>query len=455
MRELYILIGAPGTGKTSWLRKHQLTDHAIGLDDIRALVAPRALDTAGHEVFSIRPKTNKLVVEMFHQAVISRLNDGETLFLDTTQPRNVTKLVDHAKTLGYEVTYIDFQRDMTDEQLVARQNPRFGTRSYVPEQDVIRIAGQVRRQIEGLRQQGNNIEIVEADNAALGELAAERVLRDHLLMTQEVDPTIERVLIVGDVQSCDAALRLAYEDLTMDRPNTKIIFVGDLCDRGPDAAGVFDIVLRLMSLAKNPTNNIELNLVQGNHDTHLRKALTGLLPQDQLADTHRSLRELQAIYRDATIARVLDAMTLMLPFRFGGRNWLVTHAGLGAEVIEAVLIESKLLGNLPSYYTMDISAEMCIRGTSERGLSYQGRCDYSLAGQAALKHSDVFQAFGHRNGGRAEQPTPLVCGSLSSRSLSSRPSTIFPLEARVEHGGRLRVLELLADGDIIAHEYEN
>ena len=67
-----------------------------------------------------------------------------------------------------------------------------------------------------------------------------------------------RILAIGDVHGCDAALGTLIDQLAI-VPEDTVILLGDLCDRGPDTKGVID---RLMELS----GRCDFRLILGNHD---------------------------------------------------------------------------------------------------------------------------------------------------------------------------------------------
>src|SRR5215472_14519065 len=76
-----------------------------------------------------------------------------------------------------------------------------------------------------------------------------------------------RTLIVGDVHGCARELeallsRLAFTD------GDRLIFVGDLVARGPDALGVLSVVRRTKAV-----------FVRGNHEDKLLRWWTGTMAQ--------------------------------------------------------------------------------------------------------------------------------------------------------------------------------
>jgi len=78
-----------------------------------------------------------------------------------------------------------------------------------------------------------------------------------------------RLLAIGDVHGCSAALDRLLESLRLQAGDT-LIFLGDYVDRGPDSAGVLD---RLSALEAR--EDIELVALLGNHDQMMLEARAG------------------------------------------------------------------------------------------------------------------------------------------------------------------------------------
>ena len=51
-----------------------------------------------------------------------------------------------------------------------------------------------------------------------------------------------RTIIIGDIHGCSGALRMLLAKILPDATKDKLIFLGDLFDRGPDSWGVFQMV---------------------------------------------------------------------------------------------------------------------------------------------------------------------------------------------------------------------
>lgn len=62
---------------------------------------------------------------------------------------------------------------------------------------------------------------------------------------KETGKTSVRKIIIGDIHGCSGALQALLEQLKPEPDKDRLIFLGDLFDRGPDSRGVFLTVKRL------------------------------------------------------------------------------------------------------------------------------------------------------------------------------------------------------------------
>ena len=104
---------------------------------------------------------------------------------------------------------------------------------------------------------------------------------------------MSRTLVVGDVHGCAEELAALHAQARPDR----VLLLGDLFRKGPDPAGVWDLIAAWQASA-----------VLGNHDAHILRAW----------------RAGQPIPIPEAAARWLDARPLFVE----GEGWLAVHAGL-------------------------------------------------------------------------------------------------------------------------------
>ena len=422
MRTMFILRGAPGAGKSTLIRRHRLGDLAIGLDDFRRLYSTPFTDLDGVPTLSMTFGAEKQVVTAFRAAVANRIRQGGTLLLDCTNPtrKSYREFASLARRCGYEVRVIDVQGELDDAELVERNESRRGEIGYVEPRVVTDIAARVRAGA------GSVVEpVVGMDDVR------------RLSTVEEIDATgYERLVIIGDVQSCSGALARVKERFGGWDPATLFVFVGDLFDRGPDAAGVFDLIAG--ETGEVPDNVV---LVEGNHDEHLRM-LCSDVRGGSWPDTRESRRRILDSGRsNGDIEALLARMVPLAGLRFAGEHVLVTHAGLDPATIDRIVTERE--DGLLAWDLTEVPMLQLLLGSSWRSATFQGRSSYESAVETRLSHPRILQVHGHRNGTRSEEPGP-----------ARAAPNVYTLEHGVEHGGHLAVLQIDADGTRTFHAFE-
>lgn len=415
MRTMFVLRGAPGAGKSTLLRRHGLGDLGVGLDDFRWLYSTPFTDLDGLTTLSLRRDVEKAVVEAFGAAVGNRIRQGGTLLLDCTNPsrKRYRQHADLARRCGYEVYVIDVQGRATDAELIERNEGRRGGIGYVSPEVVTAIAEQVRR---------GAASVVEP------VVGFDDVRRLNTVVETDAGARYERLVVIGDVQSCAGALAQVRSTYGGWDPSTLFVLVGDLFDRGPDAAGFVDLLVG--DDGRVPDNVV---LVEGNHDEHLRMICAGVRTPDW-PDTRESLRQILASGRRRGDVRALLArMVPLVSLRFADEHILITHAGLDPVTIDRIVTTGE--DGLLSWDLTEVPMLQLLLGSSERSTTFQGRSSYDLGVEPRLSHPRILQVHGHRNGGRAQEAGP-----------EEAAENVYALEHRVEHGGHLSVLQIDADG---------
>ncbi len=152
-----------------------------------------------------------------------------------------------------------------------------------------------------------------------------------------------RIDIVGDVHGELVALRsllsrLGYDDHGRHPEGRRLVFVGDLADRGPDSPGVVLMVRDLVrrGLAQSVMGNHELNALRARAGARLKPEHCWLFPQ---APTYRhDGRPVPQKPAGRSARDVLDFFdTLPLVLERGGPDPVrVVHAGWSEEFVDAV-----------------------------------------------------------------------------------------------------------------------
>ncbi|MEH3034079.1 MAG: polynucleotide kinase-phosphatase [Aeromicrobium erythreum] len=314
---LVVLVGASGSGKSTFAAKHFLATEVVSSDRCRALVADDENDqSATSDAF-----------EVLSFIVGKRLERGRLTVVDATnvQPSARKHLVALAKAHDVLPTAVvlDVPPSVGIERNTRREDRAFGA-------DVVRRQhDQLRRSLKGLKREGfrhvHVLSSVEEVDAATFERT-----RLHNDLRHESGPFD----VVGDVHGCLSELLVLLTDLGYELhrddegravqathpEGRRAVFVGDLVDRGPDSPGVLRLVMGMVAAGT-------ALCVSGNHEAKLARALQGRKVRvshglettlEQLAAESAEFRTQVAAFVDGLIAHyVLDDGRLV-----------VAHAGL-------------------------------------------------------------------------------------------------------------------------------
>jgi protein phosphatase len=311
---LVALIGPSGSGKSTFAATHFLPTEVISSDFCRGLVADDENDQTA------TPAAFRLV----HAIAGERLRAGRLVVVDATnvQPEDRRPLVALAREHDCFAAAIVF--DVPDEVCIERNRAR-------PDRDlhpgvVRRQRAAMRRSLRGLEREGFRYVTVLRSPA---DVEATTVERQPLWVNRRADHGPFDV--VGDVHGCLpelvellTALGYTVTDGGARHPEgRRVIFLGDLVDRGPDTPGVLRLVMGMV-------RDGAALCIAGNHDVKLVRALRGRNVQvghglertlEQLA-AHPDLREQAVPFLDGLISHyVVDEGRLV-----------VAHAGLREQL---------------------------------------------------------------------------------------------------------------------------
>jgi hypothetical protein len=208
-------------------------------------------------------------------------------------------------------------------------------------------------------------------------------------VTQSPNPPLIQALfdgpidIVGDIHGEIDALRdllrqLGY-DTTGEHPDgRRLVFVGDLTDRGPDSPAVFELVSGLVArgLAQCVLGNHELNLLR-----QARKEGNGWPFEDN--HDHREGKFMTAKPLRADRRPALQTFLSSLPLALERPDLRLVHAAWHEGAIEA--IRSSTSTALEVYDTHESAAQ---RLATETGLADRAKAE-SMPYEAALKNANA------------------------------------------------------------------
>ncbi|HYD99525.1 MAG TPA: polynucleotide kinase-phosphatase [Alphaproteobacteria bacterium] len=316
---LVLLVGASGSGKSTFARRHFKPTEVVSSDVCRGLVADDENDqSATPDAFAV-----------LNFIVGRRLARRRLAVVDATNVRSEdrAKLVALARehhALPVAIV-LDLPEALHHERNAARPDRGFGPHV------VHNQLSALRRSLRGLKREGfaqvHTLSSTEAVEAA--EIVRQPLWTDRRTERGPFD-------IVGDVHGCYAELAALLERLgyrigtadgrrTLDHPEgRRVVFVGDLVDRGPQ-------VPEVLELAMDAVEAGTALCVAGNHDVKLARKLAGKEVQlrhglaeslAQLAGRDEGFRERARRFLDGLVSHyVLDDF-----------NLVVAHAGLREDM---------------------------------------------------------------------------------------------------------------------------
>lgn len=249
--------------------------------------------------------------------------------------------------------------------------------------------------------------------------------------------------VIGDVQGCYRELIQLLDKIKFNLDDDKLIFTGDLVNRGPQSLEVLRFIKSLGKAAK---------VVLGNHDLYLLAIAYGYLPTTK-KDTLNPILE-------AEDKNELVQWLRQQHFLYSHKKHIITHAGiapiwslkkakrLGLELefvlqtdICFQLFMSNLFGNEPNFWQDDLEAVnrwRCISNyfTRMRLCDQNGRLDFSF--KVELKNKpDHLDAWFNIPNSKIDAKYTLVFGHWAALNGISNNPRCIAIDTGCVWGGKL------------------
>jgi protein phosphatase len=316
---LVVLIGPSGSGKSTFAKTHFKPTEVISSDFCRALVSDDENNQAA---------TND-AFDVLHFIAAKRLRAGKLTVIDATnvQPEARKSLIALARE--YHCLPVALVMDMP-ERLCRDRNASRADRAF-GEHVIRNQSSQLRKSLRNLEREGfRHVSIFKSPD----ELTGLTIRREPLWNNKKHERG--PFDIIGDIHGCldetlELLTRLGYQVAANDGryslshgEGRKVVFVGDLVDRGPKSPGVVRLVMDAVSAGV-------AFCVAGNHDNKLSRALRGrdVKVSHGLAESLQQLAQESEEFRKAA-ADYLDG--LVSHYVFDDGRLVVAHAGLREEM---------------------------------------------------------------------------------------------------------------------------
>ena len=385
--------GAPGCGKSTWIREHGLEDYALSADNIRMMCAGPTLTVSGG--VSINQNNDKAVWNILFQMLEVRMQNGEFTVIDATNSKAAE--MNRYKELATEYKYRIYCVDLTNIpiEVAKERNAARPELKRVPEFVIDRMYSRFATQ-----------------KIPSGITVISPVELDKIWMKPADFSDYKVVHHIGDVHGCYTALMKYFELNGGMKDDEAYIFCGDLTDRGIENA---EVVKFMLSIYNKPN----VKLIEGNHEKWLK-----LWAEDEKtgsrefeAETRRQLDEGRVSKKE--VRQLYRRIGQCVYYTYAGNKVIVTHAGI-----------SRLPENI-----VTVSATQMIKGVGDYD-------DFEAVADSFVRNTpdNCYQIHGHRN-------TKCVPTQVNER--------VFNLEGKIEFGGHLRCVQAYPDGTFKTFEVKN
>lgn len=319
---LVSMVGVSGSGKSTFARAHFKSTEILSSDHYRGVVSDDETDqSASGDAF-----------DALYYLLGKRLARAKLTVVDATNVRfeDRKKLLEHARKFHCFAVAIVVD---TPERICHERNATRPDRQFGP-QVIHHQHAELRRSIRNLEREGfRYVHIVKPEDEI--EIVRTPAWNNKKHEAGPFD-------IIGDVHGCAPELRqllatLGYERAVIADAETpwgdelwrhpqgrRVIFVGDLVDRGP-------AILDAVRIVRNMLREGAAFCVAGNHDVKLVRWLRGKKLQIKHG-LQRSIDEIEPLDAAdrARLASFLDS--LLSHYVFDGGKLVVAHAGLREEM---------------------------------------------------------------------------------------------------------------------------
>lgn len=303
MRNLVILRGCPGSGKSTWVKEMGLENYTLCSDTLRMLTeSPIIVETEQREAIS--QKNDKYVWQLLFELLEKRMSRGEFVVVDATHSRSsdFSRYNNLCEKYRYRRYYVDFTNvpiEICKERNLKRENYK-----RVPENVIDKMYSRFKTQ---------------GKTSGWVEVSKDNFWNEIGIKLFDMNK-YNKIHIFGDIHGCLNPLVYYFENEPYSE-NDMYIFCGDYTDRGIQNKETLESLIKL----SEKRNTLFL---EGNHElwvnyyandeieevkskTFLKKTLGEIIDIDK--------KELRSFYRK---------IGQMAYFTFDDKKYFVTHGGL-------------------------------------------------------------------------------------------------------------------------------
>ena len=310
MRQLWVLRGVAGSGKSTWVKKVGVEQYVVSSDAIRLLYASPILKADGK--YTISQANDKKVWEMLYNILEFRMVNGDFTIVDATHCKesSLTKYKKLCEKYNYRMVIIDFSNIPLEE--IKRRNSQREEYKQVSDEIIERMYEQIQVKL------GKKYEVYSYDD--LKGFSA--LLPNHV----ELADKYNKIVVIGDVHGCYAPLDEYFSKNTIDE-NTYYVFLGDYFDRGVQNKEVLQFCLENCEKSN-------FSFIQGNHETWLKNFVRDGEDGRMTPAFKKSLEQFGELKNN--ISKFARRLKQCLTLEKNGVKYIFTHGGITNEIALAI-----------------------------------------------------------------------------------------------------------------------
>lgn len=381
MRQLWLMTGAPGSGKSTLIEKYKLSQYTLCADNIRLLCQSPVLTIDGD--LAISQKNDKYVWTTLFDLLEKRMERGEFTIIDAVHSKSsdFSKYKELAYKYRYRLFYIS-TRDVPIE-VVKERNSKRENYKKVPEAVIDNIYS--RFSTQNIPNYVQKIPIEEIHK------------RLEYDVSKHNYSNYKKIYVIGDVHGCFTALK-SWWNINGNKDSCLYIFIGDYIDRGIENAQMINFLYEIHD-KKN------IILLEGNHEIHLWNwANNELIKSPEFKNNTQPELEKYGIEK-SKVREICRKLCQISYFTYHDQTFFISHGGV-----------PKIPKNL-----ITVASSQFIKGVGK----YEDSNHIDEIFMKTYESKKIYQIHGHRN---------------RSKITTMVNNNCFNLCDEVEFGGHLRIL---------------
>ena len=361
MKLLIILRGAPGSGKSYFIKQNDLEDLTLSTDKIRLMYSSIYTDKDGR--YYITQRFNKRVFELIYKMLEIRMQNGDTTIIDATNTKqsSVTEYLRLAKIYSYTPICIDFSS--IDYGKLLEQNKSRASYKFVPEEVIKGMC----ENLESSKQwfidtfKDNYYDYYKYYSNHAGVDALKDIGLDMFCYNLEKKYlncwyTAKYMVVFSDLHGRIDKVKEYFKKYPYS-DNTDYFFVGDYLDRG-------DYNKETLEWLIENCEKFNFHFCEGNHERHLRDYVYyGLDSVRSKEFRDKTYNQIKDISKDK-IKLFLSKLKTHFYVNIGVKQFFINHAGTTFSCCDLFDSANNFIKGVGEYKDIDDAATTYMKNNS-------------------------------------------------------------------------------------------